>query len=94
MLTTQQVQHIANLARIQIEPNELQTYATELSSILDFFKDLQEVETEGVIPTSQVTGLQTVTRPDIIEMSEIETDLLNCTPHTVEDHMVRIPRIM
>ena len=94
MLTTDQVQHIANLARIQIDAQELPKYATELSHILDFFKDLQEVDTQDVLPTAQVTGLQSVTREDIIEMSEIETDLLNCTPHTVEDNMVRLPRIM
>ncbi len=94
MLTQDEVRHIAKLARIQVTDEKLEQYASELSNILDFFKDLEEVNTNDVIETSQVTGLESVTRPDVIVPSKIEKELLECTPHTVEEGMVRLPNIM
>lgn len=94
MLTQDEVKHIAKLAKINVAEDKLEQYAQELSNILDFFNDLQEVNTDDVPETSQVTGLENVSRPDIIQMSAIEKDLIECTPHTVEDNMVRIPNIM
>ena len=94
MLTQDQVQHIAKLAKINLDAPAAEKMASELSSILDYFAVLQEVDTEGVEETSQVTGLESVTRSDEIKMSEIEDALVKCTPHAVEDNCVRIPKIM
>lgn len=94
MLTQDEVRHIAHLAKINLNDAEVDKMTTQLSSILDYFAVLEEVDTEGVAETSQVTGLESVTRPDEIKMSEIEDRLLNCTPHTVEDNCVKIPKIM
>ncbi len=94
MLSQDEVRHIAKLAKIKLSEEEVQKLSGELSSILDYFAVLQEVDTEGVAETSQVTGLESITRPDEIIMSEIEKELLECTPHSVEDNCVKIPKIM
>lgn len=94
MLTQDEVRHIAALAKIKLTDAEVEKLAGELSSILDYFAVLQEVETEGVEETSQVTGLQSVTRPDQIIVTEHEEALLGCSPHPIEDNCVRIPKIM
>ncbi len=94
MLTQDEVRHIAKLAKINLTDSDVARLAPQLSGILDYFAVLQEVDTEGVAETSQVTGLESVTRPDEIHMSEIEAELINCTPHQVEDHCVKIPKIM
>lgn len=94
MLTKDQVAHIAKLAKIKLSDEELERLSPQLSSILDFFEILQEVDTEGVAETSQVTGLENISRSDEINMSEIEDRLLECTPHSIEDHSVKIPKIM
>jgi len=94
MLTPDQVRHIAKLAKINLTDTDVERLAPQLSGILDYFAVLQEVDTDGVAETSQVTGLESVTRPDVIKMSKIESALLQCTPHQVEDNSVKIPKIM
>jgi aspartyl-tRNA(Asn)/glutamyl-tRNA(Gln) amidotransferase subunit C len=72
-LTTDQVQHIADLARIEMAPNEKEKYADELSAVLGFIEQLSEVDTENVVPTSQVTGLANIVREDKSEGCNEET---------------------
>lgn len=72
-LTIDQVQHIADLARIEITETEKVKYAEELSAVLGFIEQLSEVNTDNIVPTSQVTGLVNITREDKAE---------NCDPET------------
>ncbi len=94
MLTRDELLHIAKLAKLRIPEEKIDKFASDMNQILDFFKDLQEVDTDNVPETSQVTGLENVARPDVIELSKIEKELVECTPHTVEQNMVKIPKIM
>ena len=66
-LTKQEVEHIANLARLELTEKEKEKFSTQLSSILDFVKKLQKVDLSKVEPTAQVTGLLNVTRQDAVE---------------------------
>lgn len=94
MITKDEVRHIAKLAKLQLTEAETEKYAGQLSQILDFFGQLQEVDTENVPETSQVTGLKNITRKDEIQVTENTDDLLKCTPHEVENHSIKIPKIM
>lgn len=64
MLTKPQVQHIANLARIKLTPNDLERYSKELSAILDYVNQLDKIDTVNVQPLSQVAGLKNVYQED------------------------------
>lgn len=72
-LSQDQVQHIADLARIELTEGEKQKYAEELSSVLGYFEQLKEVRTEAVEPTSQANGLVNVAREDVVEECDKET---------------------
>lgn len=61
------LKHIAQLSRIGISDQEAEKYAGQMNSILDYMKILEEVNTEGVEMTLQVTNLKSVTRPDFVE---------------------------
>ena len=63
-LTKEQIKHIAELARLQLTEKELEIYGNQLSRVLGFIDQLQEVDTDDVEPTSQVTGLENVLRED------------------------------
>lgn len=65
-LSTTEVAHVAQLARLRLSNEELELMRSQLSNILDYIAMLQEVDVEGVEPTSQVTGLSTVMRPDVV----------------------------
>ncbi len=74
MLSEEQVKHIAKLAKLDLNEGEVKKFAGQLSSILEYIDILNEVDTEGTEPTSQVTGLTNVTEGD---------DEVNC-PHSKE----------
>ena len=66
-LGKQQVKHIAKLARLELTAEEENKFPGQLSSILEYVEKLKEVDTNGVEPTSQVTGLENSIRDDTIE---------------------------
>lgn len=72
-LTIDQVQHIADLARIELTQAEKEKYAGELSAVLGFIEQLSGADTDNVIPTSQVTGLVNIVREDKAERCNEDT---------------------
>ncbi|OGZ33381.1 MAG: asparaginyl/glutamyl-tRNA amidotransferase subunit C [Candidatus Portnoybacteria bacterium RBG_13_41_18] len=68
------VKHIAKLARLGITEEEEKKFEKDLSAILEFVAKLNEVNTEGVEPTAQVTGTTNVLREDEInQLSQSES---------------------
>ncbi len=63
-LTLTEVTHIAQLARLKLTADELETYRTQLSAILDHVAQLSELDTTGIPPTSSFLPPQAVLRPD------------------------------
>jgi aspartyl-tRNA(Asn)/glutamyl-tRNA(Gln) amidotransferase subunit C len=65
-LTPLEVKKIAILARLSLSEEETQSYADQLTAIFGYVEMLNEVDTEGVEETCQVTGLQDVVREDVV----------------------------
>lgn len=86
-LSEDQVKHIARLARIHLEAEEIEKFKVELSSILDFVEQLNEVDTVNVLPTSQVTGLENRTRPDEVTYEFSRESMLDSAIETAEEHL-------
>ncbi|HJX59216.1 MAG TPA: Asp-tRNA(Asn)/Glu-tRNA(Gln) amidotransferase subunit GatC [Patescibacteria group bacterium] len=63
-LAKKEVLHVAKLARLTLSPEEEEKYAKQLSQVVEYVGELAEVNTEGVEPTSQTTGLTDVFRTD------------------------------
>lgn len=63
-LSEEEVQHIAKLAKLVINEEELKIFRRQLSEILDYMEILNEVSTEEVEPTAQVSGLRNIFRED------------------------------
>lgn len=94
-LTKEQVEKIAQLARLQLTEEEMERYAGQLTEILNYVEVLKELDTTGVPETSQVTGLTNVTRKDEARGVLATPDaLLDCSPLEKTDHQIRIKRIM
>ncbi|MBI1841906.1 MAG: Asp-tRNA(Asn)/Glu-tRNA(Gln) amidotransferase subunit GatC [Verrucomicrobia bacterium] len=58
------IQYVARLARLSLTPEEEQTLASQLGSILGYIEKLREVNVDGIEPTSHAVPLVNVTRPD------------------------------
>ena len=58
------VPHVSKLANLPLKPNEEKKFEKQLTEILSYIEKLKEIDTENVETTSQVTGLENVTRVD------------------------------
>ena len=64
MLTKEEVIKIATLARIELTETEVEKFQKDLSTVLDYVAELNQIDIEGVEEVSQVTGLVNVQRRD------------------------------
>lgn len=71
------VSHVAKLANLPLTDHETAKFAKQLSAILDYIKRLDEVDVKNVEPTSQVTGLENVSRGDETQPSLSQNDALS-----------------
>lgn len=65
------VKHVAKLANLTLKPGEEEKFKDQFAQTLKTVEVINELDTSGVKPTSQVTGLTNVTREDKIDESRI-----------------------
>jgi aspartyl-tRNA(Asn)/glutamyl-tRNA(Gln) amidotransferase subunit C len=63
-LTLEEVKKVAKLARLELPANDLARMQSQLSAILDYVKQLEELDTEGVEPLAHPLPITNVFRPD------------------------------
>lgn len=76
-LSGDEVKHVAQLANLPLSEDEVDQFAVELTQTLEYVEDLKTVDTKGVDPTSQVTGLINVTREDLVTPSLSQEEALS-----------------
>ena len=87
------VQHVARLARIGLEDEELDRLANELNHILDAMQALRQLDTEAIAPTAQVIPLTNVMRDDVSRPSWPTEDILRNAPET-RDQQFLVPPVL
>lgn len=73
------VKHIAKLANLKLNPSDEKKFEKQLNEIVAYVEKLNEVDTKGVEITSQVTGLENVTREDKPAPSLTQEEVLSGT---------------
>lgn len=81
-LTLDEVKHVAELANLSLTPKEFKKFQQQLSEVLDYVSQLSKVDTSGVEPTSQVTGLENVFREDQTKPSITQDEVLSETKNS------------
>jgi len=79
-LTSAQVEHIAELARLSLSEEEKARYQEQLSAILEYFERLQALDTSAIPPTATVLPLRNVMRADEPRDSMSREDVLANAP--------------
>jgi aspartyl-tRNA(Asn)/glutamyl-tRNA(Gln) amidotransferase subunit C len=92
-LTREQVDHVAMLARIGLEPDEREMMREQLSSILGHVSLLQSVDTSAIPPTAQVITLQNQMREDDVADSLELNDVLKNAPDS-EGGMFKVRAVL
>ncbi len=95
-LIKKEIQHIANLARLELTDKELATYGSQLSDVLTYYIDqLKEVNTGDAEPTAQVTGMENKMRDDKAEKwPEDEKEAALGQAPEKEGRFIKVKRIL
>jgi aspartyl-tRNA(Asn)/glutamyl-tRNA(Gln) amidotransferase subunit C len=93
-LSPQDILKLARLSRLQLSEEEIHQFGDELSAILDYVEQLSDVDTDGLEPTSQVTGLTDVMRKDeVIDYGASLEDLLKNAP-AIDNNYIKVKRVL
>ena len=95
MISKKQVEHMAKLARIELTDQEKEKFTKELSSILDYVKQMNKVDTKNIEPIKQITESENVVRNDEsrIKNHELKNKLLKQAPKRKQDYF-KVPKIL
>ena len=87
------VKYVANLARIQLTPEEEKKFGAQLSHILGYIEKLRELDVSSVEPTAHAVPLVNVTRKDEVRPSMSHEDALLNAP-SQENGLFLVPKIV
>jgi aspartyl-tRNA(Asn)/glutamyl-tRNA(Gln) amidotransferase subunit C len=89
------VKHVAKLAKLNLTPKEVEKFRNQLSKIISYVEELNEVDTSNVKPTSQTTGLENMVRKDVARIGEClsQNETLSGTEMTDNGYFV-VPAIL
>jgi aspartyl-tRNA(Asn)/glutamyl-tRNA(Gln) amidotransferase subunit C len=93
MIDSELVRKVANLARLELTADEEAKFTTQLSSILDYVEQLNELDVTNVQPTTRAIDVSNVTRGDILQPYPERNAILNSAPQQ-EGDFFRVPKIL
>ena len=93
MISREEVEHVAALARLGLDDAELASMETQLSRILEAVAKLRDIDTSSVGPTAQVIALENVMRDDVARRGLTRDAALANAPMS-ERPFVRVPTVL
>jgi len=92
-ISKEQVEHVANLARLTLSEEEKEELTKDMINILNFADKLGGLDTEGIDPTAHVMKLENVFREDIVKDEYSRAELLQNAPEK-ENGCFHVPKIV
>ncbi|MCL1929881.1 Asp-tRNA(Asn)/Glu-tRNA(Gln) amidotransferase subunit GatC [Candidatus Saccharibacteria bacterium] len=92
-ITREEVRRLAELSNIFLADEEIDYLSGDLEKIVDYISELSELDTVGVEPTYQVTGLENVWQADEVGEHLTREELLALAP-AVRDNCVKVPKVL
>ena len=93
-ITNDDVRHLAQLSSFQMSDAEVESLRADIEKIINYINQLDELDTDGVEPTYQVTGLQNVWRDDEIIDSSVSRRQLLALAAEQSDNCVKVPKVL
>ncbi len=93
IIDREQVHKVANLARLEMTAQEEEQMTAQLSSILEYFQQLSELDTTDVSPTTRAIDVSNITRPDELQAYPEREALLGEAPDQDGDFF-KVPQIL
>ncbi|MBS4209573.1 Asp-tRNA(Asn)/Glu-tRNA(Gln) amidotransferase subunit GatC [Bacillus sp. FJAT-50079] len=92
-ISKEQVLHVANLARLEINDGEAEKFTKELAQMIEMAETLNQLDTANIEPTTHVFNQKNVMREDVVtEGLPIEQVMKNVPDH--QDGLIKVPTII
>ena len=92
-ISSDEVRKVAQLARLELNDNEIQQHAEQLEKILDYIKQLEKINTENIPCTTRAIEVVNVLRKDAKKDYENSEELLDLAPSR-ENQFFKVPKII
>ena len=92
-ISASDVRKVANLARLELPEEQIETYTAQLEEILSYVDQLQEIDTQNITPTTRAVEVVNAMREDLVKIDCSREDILNQAPHR-EGDFFRVPKIL
>ncbi|MBP1728502.1 MAG: gatC [Deltaproteobacteria bacterium] len=92
-ITRKEVEHVALLARLQLDEAEINTFTGQMDAILAYVEKLNELDTAGIVPTSHAVPMENAFRTDEVRPSIGVANALANAPDRVEGFF-RVPKVI
>lgn len=92
-ISKEEVLHIAKLAKLELSEVQLEKNTKDLSDIVAFAGQLNEIDVEGVTPTAHILDIKNVFREDVIEPSYARDEILKNAPEA-QGGCVSVPKVV
>lgn len=93
-ITTNDVRHLAQLSNLGLSDEQIESLQGDIANILDYINQLNELDTTGVEPTYQVTGLENVWRDDEVDQGQVSREQLLALAPEQSDNSIKVPQVL
>ena len=92
-ISSSDVRKVAQLARLELPEDQIETYTSQLEEILSYVDHLQDIDTKNVPPTTRAIEVVNAMREDLVEVNCSREDILDQAPYR-EGDFFRVPKIL
>lgn len=92
MISTEDVKHVAKLARLELTETEIEQFSKQLGDILKYVEQMNEVDTQNVEPMAHPIPVVNVMREDVVKYEQTKEELMKNAP-SEEDGFFKVPKI-
>lgn len=93
IITKKEVEYVAKLAKLEFSEGEKEEFTSQLNSILDYFKKLNELDTERIEPTAYVIYMPNLLNEDVVKPSLPQDEVLSHAKYVKKGYF-KVPKIM
>lgn len=88
------VRHLADLSSLQMSDAEIESLRADIENIINYVNQLDELDTDSVEPTYQVTRLQNIWRGDEIDAGGVSRQQLLALAAEQSDNCIKVPKVL
>lgn len=92
-VSKEEVRHIADLAKLKLNDEEVTKYTKDLSNIVDYANELANIDISGIKPTNHILNVSNVFREDMVQKSYVRDKILKNAP-TKAGGCISVPKVI